>query len=57
VIEYVAVVVKDDLACGACKSVADRGYLPLRAPLLPNVSCTRAGGCRCRYEPWITVVE
>jgi len=57
VIEYLAVVARDDNACEACKSVADRGYLPLRAPPLPVESCTSAFGCRCRYEPWVTVVE
>jgi hypothetical protein len=50
-------VAADALACAACLAVADRGYQPLKLPVLPIVGCTRATGCRCRYEPLITVVE
>jgi hypothetical protein len=55
--EYVSVVARDDRACSACLGIADRGYLPWRLPLLPLGSCTARDGCRCRYEPLITVVE
>lgn len=55
--EYVSVVARDSLACGACAAVADRGYAAWDLPLLPLAACSRPGGCRCRYEPLITVVE
>jgi hypothetical protein len=57
VIEYVSLVARDANACPACLAVTDRGYLPLKLPVLPVSSCTTPSGCRCRYEPLITVVE
>ena len=56
-IEYVSLVARDANACPACLAVADRGYLPLKLPPLPIADCSRAEGCRCRYEPLVTVVE
>jgi hypothetical protein len=53
----VSLVARDANACAICLAVADRGYLPLKLPTLPIDGCTRPGGCRCRYEPLITVVE
>jgi hypothetical protein len=50
-------VAADALACSVCLALADRGYQPLKLPPLPIAGCTRAGGCRCRYEPLVTVAE
>ena len=56
-IDGVSLVAADSTACPACIAVSDRAYLPLELPPLPIVDCSRAGGCRCRYEPNITVYE
>ena len=56
-LEFVALVNADSLACEACRAVGDRGYLPSRLPLLPFRGCSAPRGCRCHYEPSITVVE
>jgi hypothetical protein len=53
----VSVVARDALACPACAAVGDRGYVPWDLPPLPVEGCVRPGGCRCRYEHAITVVE
>jgi hypothetical protein len=37
--------------------VTDRSYLPSGLPPLPIEGCSAAGGCRCRYEPNVTVYE
>lgn len=55
--EYVSVVARDATVCAACRSIADQGYLPWHLPRLPFDGCTAGVGCRCRYEPLITVVE
>jgi hypothetical protein len=56
-IDGVALVAADSTACLACQAVTDRSYLPSGLPLLPVDRCTRQGGCRCRYEPNVTVYE
>lgn len=56
-IDGVALVAADATACATCLGLADRVYLPSRLPPLPIEGCTRPGGCRCRYEPSVTVYE
>jgi hypothetical protein len=56
-IDGVSLVAADSTACAACLELADRAYLPSQLPRLPIGSCSRGGGCRCRYEPNITVYE
>lgn len=56
-IDGVALVAADATACEACGALADRVYMPSQLPLLPIGGCSRAGGCRCRYEPSVTVYE
>lgn len=56
-IDGVALVVADADACPPCLGVTDRSYLPSGLPPLPIVACSRPGGCRCRYEPNVTVYE
>jgi hypothetical protein len=55
--EGVALVAADTNACPACAALADQMYLPSRLPPLPIAGCTAASGCRCRYEPSVTVYE
>jgi len=57
VVDGVALVAADATACAACTEVADQVYLPSQLPGLPVAGCTRAGGCRCAYEPSFTVYE
>ena len=57
VIDGVALVAADSTACPACLAVSDRSYLPSMLPALPIEGCSRPGGCRCRYEPNVTVYE
>lgn len=57
VIDGVALVAADANACPACLAVSDRSYLPSGLPALPIAGCTGPGGCRCRYEPNVTVYE
>lgn len=56
-IDGVALVAADSGACPACLALTDRSYLPSGLPELPITGCSRAGGCRCRYEPNVTVYE
>ena len=56
-IDGVALVAADSNACPACLAVSDRSYLPSGLPPLPIAGCSRPGGCRCRYEPNVTVYE
>jgi hypothetical protein len=56
-IDGVALVAADTTACDACTALADRNYVPTRLPRLPIAGCARVGGCRCRYEPSVTVYE
>lgn len=56
-IDGVALVAEDSGACGACLALTDRSYLPSGLPPLPIASCSRPGGCRCRYEANFTVYE
>lgn len=56
-IDGVSLVAADANACPACQAVTDRSYLPSRLPPLPIADCTSPGGCRCRYEPNVTVYE
>jgi hypothetical protein len=57
VIDGVALVAADANACPACLAVTDRSYLPSGLPALPIDGCTGPAGCRCRYEPNVTVYE
>lgn len=57
VIDGVALVAADADACRACLVLTDRSYLPSGLPPLPLAGCERASGCRCRYEPNVTVYE
>jgi hypothetical protein len=57
VIDGISLVAADAEACRACLSVADRSYTPWELPNLPVEGCTSPGGCRCRYEPNVTVYE
>jgi hypothetical protein len=56
-IDGVALVAADATACATCLDLSYRVYLPSRLPRLPVEGCTRSGGCRCRYEPSVTVYE
>jgi hypothetical protein len=56
-IDGVALVAAGSDACPTCLAVTDRSYLPSGLPALPIEGCTAAGGCRCRYEPNVTVYE
>ena len=56
-IDGVALVAADGNPCPTCLAVTDRSYLPSGLPRLPIVGCTSPGGCRCRYEPNVTVSE
>lgn len=56
-IDGVALVAADSGACPACLALTDRSYLPSGLPQLPIAGCTGARGCRCRYEPNVTVYE
>lgn len=57
VIDGVALVAADANACPACLALADRSYLPSGLPALPIDGCSGPTGCRCRYEPNVTVYE
>ena len=57
IIDGVALVAFDANACPACLAVSDRSYLPSGLPALPIADCTSPTGCRCRYEPNVTVYE
>jgi hypothetical protein len=56
-IDGVALVAADDNPCHTCRSATDRSYLPSGLPPLPVPGCTAPDGCRCRYEPNVTVYE
>ena len=56
-IDGVSLVAFDANACPACLAVTDIAYTPSRLPRLPIEGCTTPGGCRCRYEPNVTVYE
>jgi hypothetical protein len=56
-IDGVALVAADANACRVCAGLADRVYAPRKLPRLPVERCATPTGCRCRYEPSITVVE
>lgn len=56
-IDGVALVAADDRACDACRAVTDRSYIPSGLPPLPIDGCRAPNGCRCRYEPNVTVYE
>ena len=56
-IDGVSLVARDANACAACTAVTDVAYIPSALPELPIDGCTTAGGCRCRYEPNVTVYE
>lgn len=56
-IDGVAFVAADASACAACLAVTDQTYMPSRLPRVPVAGCSSPGGCRCRYEPSVTVYE
>ena len=56
-IDGVSLVAADSNACTACLAVTDMAYIPSQLPPLPLAGCTAPSGCRCRYEPNITVYE
>lgn len=56
-IDGVSLVAFDSNACPTCLSVTDIAYIPSGLPRLPIEGCSSAGGCRCRYEPNVTVYE
>lgn len=56
-IDGVALVAADSNACPACLAVSDRSYTPTTLPPLPIDGCSDPRGCRCRYEPNVTVYE
>jgi len=56
-IDGVALVAADSNACQICLALTDRSYIPSGLPVLPIAGCQRPGGCRCRYEPNVTVYE
>lgn len=56
-IDGVALVAEDANACPTCLQLTDRSYIPSGLPDLPLAGCTGPDGCRCRYEPNVTVYE
>ena len=56
-IDGVALVARDSKACSTCSALTDRSYIPSGLPQVPIMGCSSPGGCRCRYEPNITVYE
>jgi hypothetical protein len=56
-IDGVSLVAADSNACPTCLAITDRAYIPSGLPELPIAGCTSPGGCRCKYEPNITVYE
>jgi hypothetical protein len=56
-IDGVALVAAGSNACPACLTVSDIVYMPSKLPALPIAGCTSPAGCRCRYEPSVTVYE
>jgi hypothetical protein len=56
-IDGVSLVAVDSNACPICLDVSDVAYLPSHLPPLPIAGCTSTRGCRCRYEPNVTVYE
>jgi hypothetical protein len=56
-VDGIALVAADSNACPPCLALTDRSYIPEGLPPLPIAACTTPGGCRCRYEPNVTVYE
>lgn len=56
-IDGVALVAADSNPCPTCLALTDRSYIPSGLPPLPIAGCSASGGCRCRYEPNVTVYE
>jgi hypothetical protein len=56
-VDGISLVAADSDACPACLALTDRSYIPEGLPALPLAGCTAVGGCRCRYEPNVTVYE
>ena len=56
-IDGVAVVAADSNRCEACAEFDEKMYTPSTLPVVPVAACTRASGCRCRYEANFTVYE
>jgi hypothetical protein len=56
-IDGVTVVAADATRCPTCGEWDQQVLMPSRLPALPIAGCTRQGGCRCRYEPNVTVPE
>jgi hypothetical protein len=56
-IDGVAVVAADATRCEACGQYDGQVYTPSTLPDVPVPGCSRASGCRCRYEANFTVYE
>lgn len=56
-IDGIALVAADSDPCPTCLGLTDRSYIPSGLPRLPIAGCSAPGGCRCRYEPNVTVYE
>ncbi|MEA2622525.1 MAG: hypothetical protein QOH61_1435 [Chloroflexota bacterium] len=56
-IDGVAFVAADSTRCESCGRFDDQVYTPSTLPEIPVAECTRASGCRCRYEANFTVYE
>jgi hypothetical protein len=56
-IDGVAVVAADSTRCDECGRYDGLMYTPSTLPLVPVSDCSRASGCRCRYEANFTVYE
>lgn len=56
-IDGVSLVAFDSDACPTCLAVTNIAYIPSGLPRLPIEGCTSERGCRCRYEPNVTVYE
>jgi hypothetical protein len=56
-IDGVTVVAADQDRCATCGAWDQQVLVPSRLPPLPIGGCTHPEGCRCRYEPNVTVPE
>jgi len=56
-IDGVSLVAADSTACPVCLAITDIAYIPSGLPRLPIEGCQAPSGCRCRYEPNVTVYE
>lgn len=47
--------VNDDFVCDECKKLEGIEFTFDEAPILPHAKCTREGGCRCYYQPFVSL--